>query len=306
MLLHIANAQPGVDDASAVRSTLAFLGRHEKWENEKPYRIRHVPADGFPQTNFIIERHEVNIYDMRAFIPSLSLERNGFEVHRIESKMEYEDFADPQMIMDVYNEEVRTCVKRVLNAKEVHCLDSELRKRHESFPISTGQSYSFGQPNMLTHIDVTLESTQEIIREIYGSAAEEILKGRILCVTVWKPLKGPVRDWPLALCDATTLDVTNDVVPSDVIYRKFVAENCLIHYNKAQKWYYLGDQDPSEVLIFKAVDSESDENARCAHGSFPLPLDSTRGEILPRESIDARVLVMYADMQYPEVEPWST
>ena len=72
---------------------------------------------------------------------------------------------------------------------------------------------------------------------------------------VWKPLAGPLRDWPLALCDASTLDVPRDVVPTDIIFRNFIAENCMVHYSEGQRWHYLADQSPAELLVFKAADT---------------------------------------------------
>jgi len=43
----------------------------------------------------------------------------------------------------------------------------------------------------------------------------------------------------------------------DVVDRDAVFENTQVHYNPEQKWYYLANQMPSELLIFKNADSES-------------------------------------------------
>ena len=72
--------------------------------------------------------------------------------------------------------------------------------------------------------------------------------------SVWKPLRGPLRDWPLALCDAASVQA-NDVTPADVVYDTKVNENMQVHHDAAHKWYYLEDQDPSELLVFKQADS---------------------------------------------------
>lgn len=73
--------------------------------------------------------------------------------------------------------------------------------------------------------------------------------------SIWKPLKGPVRDWPLALCDAKTIDAANDLVVSDVVYQDHSEENYQVHYNPKQRWLYLSDQQPSEMLVFRCADS---------------------------------------------------
>ncbi len=64
-------------------------------------------------------------------------------------------------------------------------------------------------------------------------------------------------DWPLALCDAETVDFENDTMAGDVVDRDAVFENTQVHFNPGQKWYYLPNQMPSELLIFKNADSES-------------------------------------------------
>lgn len=72
--------------------------------------------------------------------------------------------------------------------------------------------------------------------------------------SVWKPLRGPLRDWPLALCDAASVQA-NDLTPADVVFDTKVTENMQVHHDAAQKWYYLEDQDPSELLVFRQADS---------------------------------------------------
>lgn len=64
-------------------------------------------------------------------------------------------------------------------------------------------------------------------------------------------------DWPLAICDAETVDFENDTMAGDVVDRDAVFENTQVHYNPQQKWFYLANQIPSELLIFKNADSES-------------------------------------------------
>jgi hypothetical protein len=75
--------------------------------------------------------------------------------------------------------------------------------------------------------------------------------------SVWHPLQGPLVDWPLAVCDARSVDFENDTMPGDVVDRDAMFENTQVHFNPDQEWYYLRDQTPSELVIFKNADSES-------------------------------------------------
>jgi len=67
-------------------------------------------------------------------------------------------------------------------------------------------------------------------------------------------------DWPLAVCDASTVDFANDTMASDFVDSWGYSENVQVHYNEAQKWYYLENQMPNELLVFKSADSADGED----------------------------------------------
>ena len=75
--------------------------------------------------------------------------------------------------------------------------------------------------------------------------------------SAWKPLKGPVRDWPLALCDASTITPSTDFEAADTVYEKRGPdENYQIYYRPEHQWFYLSEQDVSEILLFRQYDSD--------------------------------------------------
>ena len=131
--------------------------------------------------------------------------------------------------------------------------------------------------------------------------------------SVWHPLQGPLVDWPLALCDASTVDFANDTMAGDVVDRDAIFENTQVHFNPRQKWFYLSNQLPSEMLIFKNADSEEKFGASpgesyiypdvtqetqfvlteigVPHASFDHPQSSSSG--IRRESIEFMMLVRW-------------
>ena len=74
--------------------------------------------------------------------------------------------------------------------------------------------------------------------------------------SLWKPLRGPLTDWPLALCDAQTVDKQRDFIASDVVTRTGFTENFQCYYNPDYRWYYLNNQLASEIIIFRQTDTE--------------------------------------------------
>ncbi|KAF2189237.1 hypothetical protein K469DRAFT_683670 [Zopfia rhizophila CBS 207.26] len=273
-----------------VKSSIYFLSRDRLYETVKPYSLRFAP-ERIPQTNLKPEKHSVYIRDLREASKEEKIDFNscGFGVLHMDSSLTYKDFFCRDIVESIYYFEVEEMLKAVFNAKSVYVLDHALRIRHGQFPTSTGENYDYEQPTSLAHVDFTRDSARDASCQFLDLEAKSLLDASWKCVNVWKPLKGPVRDWPLALCSVTSMDFEKDSIPGDVVSQCGPIEDIHIHYNPTQKWYYLSDQEPSELLIFRSSDSEG--NLGAPHASFPLP--RSMSDETPRESIDLRAFLFF-------------
>ena len=130
------------------------------------------------------------------------------------------------------------------------------------------------------------------VRDLMGEEAEELLRHRFEIVNVWRPIRGPLRDAPLAICDATSVAFA-DFVPSDLVYRDRVGETYRVRYNPTHRWFYVPEMRVDEALLLKCYDSKTDGRARFApHTAFTDP--TTPPDAPPRESIEIRALVFHA------------
>ena len=75
--------------------------------------------------------------------------------------------------------------------------------------------------------------------------------------SAWRPFAGPNNDWPLALCDYTSIDPDHDIIVADVLHRDRVGENQLLWPNSDHQWYYIKDQQPDDIIVFRNVDTMS-------------------------------------------------
>jgi len=100
-----------------------------------------------------------------------------------------------------------------------------------------------------------------------------------------------LKDWPLAVCDFRSVDVSRDLIASDNILPHTVGETYNVLHNKQHRWYYFKDQMPNETLIFKSFDSLLGVAVTCPHASFDLT--PTVGAQRRRESIEVLVLAVY-------------
>ncbi|KAJ4415699.1 hypothetical protein N0V82_007192 [Gnomoniopsis sp. IMI 355080] len=161
-----------------------FLKRLPLYLEEKPYSLRYTPPSGFPRANIEVERHEIQVEDIRPSLASLTLEKDGCEVLRLEesSRMQYADFDNDETIKAVYLHEVAEALcRRLPGAQRVQVFEHTVRRRHAAFPISTGEAYRWNQPTSIAHVDTTLPWALDMARKL-NPGNEEVLQHRIQCV----------------------------------------------------------------------------------------------------------------------------
>jgi hypothetical protein len=108
--------------------------------------------------------------------------------------------------------------------------------------------------------------------------------------SIWKPLSGPCRDFPLAFLDPLTIDASQDLIKVDEVFPTVANEVFQVCYSPKHAWYYIPDQLASELAVFNAYDSKRGQSLAVPHCSFDLG-DSGSG--IPRHSIEVRAFVFY-------------
>ncbi|KZV82483.1 hypothetical protein EXIGLDRAFT_626964 [Exidia glandulosa HHB12029] len=269
-----------------VAAELNFLSPTLK---EKPFYYRTPPA-GKPESNIVVESQAVNITDLRTLSAS---ERNAFTIDSagfqiVEHQTVEKDFVDEDAIRNVYYKETEELLKSVTGATRVFIFDHTIRRR-KAGEAETPENRG---PGLRAHVDQTPKAGAARVHHHLGEEAERLSKGRVQIINVWRPIK-PVVATPLAYGDYHTFDVNKDLAASDLIYPDRVGETYNIRYNPSQKWYYLKNQTPGEVVLLKCYDSE-DKPGRALltpHSAFIDP--TAPADAPPRESIEIRALVFY-------------
>lgn len=85
----------------------------------------------------------------------------------------------------------------------------------------------------------------------------QINKANDVWKSVWRPLNGPVQDWPLATMDFRTVDPAKEMFPCDLLKgeNEERGQTATFTHSDGQKWYYLDKQTSSEVTVLKIWDS---------------------------------------------------
>jgi hypothetical protein len=253
----------------------------------KPRTYAYDPPPGEPKSTNLPEPHQVPIFDWRLIAKNFSLDREGFELVRHPTAVK--NFYDEAEIKRVYYPAVEAFMRAALKADRVVIFDHTVRRRVDGAADIRGAGPR--QPATRVHVDQTLSSGPNRVREHVPAEAEELLKGRVQVINLWRPIRGPVRDAPLAMADGTTV-APEDLVASDLIYPNRRGETYSVKYNPNHRWFYFPEMTPEEALLLKCYDSATDGRTRFApHTAFVDP--TTPADALPRESIELRTLVFH-------------
>lgn len=265
----------------AVHATLNYLHRTDR----RPYLYMFDPPDGMAAAwGEIHPVPNVPVHNGRLLPKPPTLDDRGFEFHSHETAVT--DFYDPGQVTGIYYPEIETLLKTRTGAEKVVIFDHTLRSIEKFRAGIKGMR----PPTMNIHNDYTETSGPERVRDhLNPQEAAQRLQRRFLEINIWRPIRGPLQDSPLAVCDSSTL-MLGDLMASDLIYSDRITETYSVSYNPAHRWYYYPKMQRNEALLFKGFDSDTSARTRFTpHTAFNDP--TAPADKLPRESIEVRALV---------------
>jgi hypothetical protein len=273
-----------MDTVNHVDATLNYLID----ASEKPVTYVYRPPEGTPARSGRYSKFTMPIHDARLGAGELSLDKQGFVVTRQHSAVA--NFYDNKQVREIYYPEVERLVKEATGAVKVLVFDHNVRCR----PRAKSGEAGVQEPVKVAHNDYTVKSGPQRVRDLLPAEADSLLKNRFAVINVWRPIKGPVRDTPLAVCDAASI-APQDLVTHDLIYRDRVGEVYSLAYNPAHRGFYFPNMLASEVMLLKCYDSDGTRARFSAHSAFEGP--TSPPDAAPRESIEVRTLVFFAPTQ---------
>jgi len=278
-----------VDNLQAVNAVLNYLAPTFK----RPRTYTYDPPPNVPQSTAVYAAVELPVYDGRPVASAFTLDRHGFAF--VEHRSAVRDFYDDEEVKRVYYPEAEQLLKDSTGASRVFVFDHIARRR---IPGAADRRGGVRQPVSRVHVDHTAKSGPQRVRDLLADEAKDLLHGRVQIINVWRPIRGPLRDTPLAVCDAASVEST-DLVPSDLVYPHRIGETYSVTYRPSHRWFYFRNMHVDEALLLKCFDSKTDGRARFApHTAFADP--ETPADAPPRESIELRALVFHQSDELAE------
>ena len=251
-----------------------------------------APGRYAPPENTAYQGYLTTIRNARRSSHGSTLEREGFLLLRHATAAA--DLFDETQIRTVYYPEMERLVKCRTGASMVVAFHHFVRVNDRAVQAARKAD----GPVQIAHCDYTEDRAYVAAKNVLDAImaperTEAMLRHRFAVVQLWQPIAGPVRDMPLAVCDARSI-APRDIIKTDLAFEgRHVAEVIQLGHNPDHRWYYFHEMEADEILIFKGHDSLDDGRARfTAHTAFANPLSPPGAP--PRQSIEVRALAFFA------------
>ena len=201
---------------------------------------------------------------------------------------EVTDFYLDNDITSIYEMEVKQLLVEVTGAKRVEIFDHTRR----ASSIETQRKHGIREPALTIHNDYDDESGPRRLRDFFPDESDKLTENRFAIVNIWRSIRGPVYNFPLAMCDASSVS-KDDLVSVPRISKDRVGTVQMVTFSPSHHWCYFPLMQMDEALLFKVYDSANDGRARFTpHTSFDDPsVKSTTNT--SRESIETRCFVFF-------------
>jgi hypothetical protein len=243
-----------------------------------------TPPPGAEAATARFASHAVQIEDVRGAAP-LRLEEHGASLGRWPTRVRR--FEDDAHVRERYYPESAEIIRAALRADRVVVFDHNVRRGGTA--AQRADQPGVERPVLHAHTDYTPRSALERLRRELGPHAEAGLS-RYLQVNLWRPIRGPVRDAPLALCDGASV-APHALQSVELRYPDRTGEIYYLTHQSRQRWYFASDMAVEEAWLFKNFDSAPPGPGRVApHSAFN---DPRHPHVAPRESIEVRALAIF-------------
>lgn len=238
----------------------------------------------------------VHIDDARGL--DTDLDREGFVLVRHESAViDFDRIQEDPAVDQQYVDEITELVAQVTGASKVVMLGGG-KKRYGEGAVDKWTRLSNAKPARYPHADNTDESSVQLAEAMAAFVPGVDLErtSRWAFYNVWRATTPPPQDFPLAVCDARTLDRADEVTVKAITEERggeIRHDTTSYRYNRAHRWYYFRDMTPDEVIVFKTHDTDPTRARRVAHTAFTDP--TCPPGVTTRASVEMRALALFAE-----------
>lgn len=247
--------------------------------------------------------YDVTVRDGRAIADDFTLDTHGFVL--AQSPTAIEDFLDKDTVDANYPKEVEEAVKRLTGADAVATQGWMIRTPGELLKEKKVEGYEhkggIQPPAGEAHVDYSPACAERVAQFVHDREFPDAPPyKRFIAFSFWRCFSEGPQDWPLAVCDARSVDfdegetntlvVVDEIPTGEALFAPIEGEDKLpaaaIFYHRPEhRWWYFSNMNRDEVLLFKFHDSDETKARRVPHTAF---YDPSAYQPTSRQSIEFR------------------
>jgi hypothetical protein len=271
---------------------------------------RRFVASGVEIDTFRTDPRSVQVRNARLPESPLTLDTAGITLVNHTSAVR--DFFDTEEVAAVYPPEVEKIVKHLTGAQRaassgwmIRTSDDQDRERRKTSRYMAGKG-GVQPPGNQVHVDQDPARAPRAAQQLYTRTFPDGPGySRFISCSFWRAFSQPPQDWPLALCDATSVEpgegifnpiIFADSIPDDAARQAplpgedLLPAGSVFTFSPRHRWYYYPDMTRDEAVLFKFYDSNHSVAWRVPHTAFE---DSAARNTKMRTSIEFRVTAYF-------------
>ena len=283
----------GVQTHPGVDAEVNYVRNAPDTRDEK---LTFVTEDETHNTMVTLPGQLVHVINGREVVTDL--DREGFVlVHHESAIADFHLIQEDPQVDQQYIDEIAAFLEEFLGATRVMLLGGGKKRYGESATDRLAELRN-AKPARYPHADNTDESSMNLVNMIDTFVDDITLAdySRYALYNVWRTFTPPPQDFPLAVCDARTVSLEDEVTVTAITLERDAGE--IIHdttsfsYSPKHRWYYYPDMTIDEVIVFKQHDSDPSRAIRVPHTAFTDP--TCPPGVPTRASVEMRALALFA------------
>lgn len=281
----------------------------ESWKD-----VMHIGADVMKNRDAYYVDYDVKIVDARTHLPG-GKEAWKFEEHGfcfLDAVEPVADFTDKKLVERDHQPRVLDSVKEATGASRVFWMSHMPRSEKKQGLGSGTQGYA----SVVAHSDYGPAFEKQfrlLLEKRYKVPQEEAQSCGVCLANLWRPIERPAYKDPLALLDASTIQMQTETMPwslqgMDVGFQNLggrpVAERIPAAasdapaiapcYAPQHRWVFLPDMQVEEAVLFKQYDFRPNATAKATfHCSFPDRFHNAWKDCPGRRSVECRLILTF-------------
>ncbi|KAJ4374649.1 hypothetical protein N0V86_007522 [Didymella sp. IMI 355093] len=238
-----------LDSIKLVKAQVQYLTREDQHQCVKPYYLYLDYDSDLPPTNTSGDDQYVYIRNARDLdIPSKDMFFDwGFAKLQLECALTSEEYWSDRKVEEMLYPKYKDLAQFLFpNAARVEVLEHNVRKRHPRWMAEKMERHHLKTNQPSDYVHIAENGVRELTRHV---------------ISFWKPIKGPVYDFPLTLCDRRTVDYATQTTAMDIVTFNSINENTRVYFDKKHEWYYWHGLQVDEVIAFVQADSDAENSA---------------------------------------------